>query len=67
MKGFGGCSLPVVRAQFERGETLSGWTIRALIEAAEELERQQDQSAVAFDAVTYIAPLPAATPDVEIP
>ncbi len=42
MKLYGGYSLISLREQFERGETLPGWSMRALLNAAEELERKDE-------------------------
>ena len=41
MKTYGGCSRAVLRGMLERGEELPGWCIRALLDAAEELERRE--------------------------
>jgi len=41
MKTYGGYSADALRAQLERGELLDSWCIRALLDAAEELERRE--------------------------
>jgi len=41
MKTYGGYSIDALRAQLERGELLDSWCIRALLDAAEELERRE--------------------------
>ena len=41
MKTYGGYSVGALRAQLERGELLDSWCIRALLDAAEELERRE--------------------------